>query len=271
MSTWRPVLAALILTSLLTPPASAQVASFGDEDQPLEILADQGIEWRRDERLYIARGNAVATQGDVSVRADLLRARYSGAGDSGDITQIEAVGNVRITSPDAQVFGQRGTYDVPRDVMRMTGEGLRLESAEDVVTAEDSLEYRPSERLAIARGRAQVERFDRAAGTSNLLRADVLEATFAEGGQALEVVDATDNVEVLTPCEYVAADRGRYLVAEQLATMEGNVRITRGSNQLNGEQAVVNLETGISRLTGGRVSGLLVPDSRTEATNDECR
>ncbi len=256
----------------MTTGASAQTQApgFGSQDKPLEIFADDGIEWRREEKVYVARGNAVARQGDVTLRADVLQARYRGEGDGGDITRIEAVGNVQIISPDTRVYGQRGTYDVPNDVMRMTGEGLKLESGDDVVTARDSLEYRPSERLAVARGSAQVERFDRAKGTSNIVRADVLSATFAPDGKSLEVVDAIDNVEVLTPCEYVAADQGRYLVAEQQANLDGNVRITRGQNQLNGSKAEVDLKTGISTLKGGRVSGLLVPNSRSEAPGDGC-
>ncbi len=264
-------LLSLVLLVCASGPGQAQTASFGNQDQPLEIFADQGIEWRREERVYIARGNAEARQGDVTLHADVLQAYYRGEGDSGDITLIEARGNVRIISPDTQVYGQRGTYDVPRDIMRMTGKGLKLESGDDVVTAEDSLEYRSSQRLAIAKGRAQVQRFDRARGTSNIVRADTLTATFAPDGKNLEVVDAIDNVEVITPCEYVAADQGRYLVAEQLANLDGNVRITRGQNQLNGNKAEVDLKTGISTLKGGRVSGLLVPQSRSETPADGCQ
>lgn len=264
------VLSLVLLVSAIGP-GGAQNPSFGDEDKPLEIFADQGIEWRREEKIYIARGNAVAKQGDVTLRADVLQAHYAGEGDSGDIILIEANGNVSIISPDSQIYGQRGTYDVPRDIMRMTGKGLKLESGEDVVTADDSLEYRPAERLAIAKGRAQVQRFDPAKGTSNIVRADTLTATFAADGKSLEVVDAVDNVEVLTPCEYVAADVGRYLVAEQLANLDGNVRITRGQSQLNGNQANVDLKTGISTLSGGRVSGLLVPQSRSETPADGCQ
>ena len=43
----------------------------------------------------------------------------------------------------------------------------------------------------------------------------------------------------------------------------GNVRITRGENQLNGQEAEVNQKTGISRLLSGAVragAGLVVPN-----------
>ena len=44
------------------------------------------------------------------------------------------------------------------------------------------------------------------------------------------------------------------------------MHITRGQNQLNGSEAIVNMKTGISRLLAGntgRVQGLLVPNDQT--------
>ena len=56
---------------------------------------------------------------------------------------------------------------------------------------------------------------------------------------------------------------------EGLATLSGNVKITRGENQLNGAVAEVNLNTGISRLlsnrgaqNGSRVRGLFTPKNQ---------
>jgi len=43
------------------------------------------------------------------------------------------------------------------------------------------------------------------------------------------------------------------------------VRITRGENQVNGQEAIVNLRTGVARLVsapGARVQGLILPQSQ---------
>ena len=48
-----------------------------------------------------------------------------------------------------------------------------------------------------------------------------------------------------------------------IARLAGGVRITRGQNQLNGDEAVVNMRTGVSTLSrtgAGRVQGLVVPN-----------
>ncbi len=58
----RPGLAlALLWLSLcasLGPTAAQGLKGLQSGDQPLEINAEEGIEWRRNEQLYIARGNA---------------------------------------------------------------------------------------------------------------------------------------------------------------------------------------------------------------------
>ena len=40
----------------------------------IEVTADKSLEWYQDQRLYVARGNAKAIRGDMTVTADLLTA-----------------------------------------------------------------------------------------------------------------------------------------------------------------------------------------------------
>ncbi len=262
----RSILASLLLLlagGLLATPAPAQSLLGGDDGKPLEIFADDGIEWRREERVYIAHGNAKAIKEGTEIRANELRAYYSGSGDgTGDIYKVEAIGAVTITSANGTASGDRGVYDVKSQVMVLTGKNLKLVTKGDTVTARDSLEYWQGKDLAVARGHAEVVRIDPQKNTKNVLRADVMTATFMliAGKKEMRVVDAYDNVEILTPCDYVSGDRGRYLVQEQIALVTGNVKITSGNNQLNGDEAEVNLVTGISTLKGDRVKGLLIPN-----------
>jgi lipopolysaccharide export system protein LptA len=56
-----------------------------------------------------------------------------------------------------------------------------------------------------------------------------------------------------------------------MARLLGNVRITRGDNQINGREAIVNLRTGVARLVsaadrGERVRGLIVPQQDKPGT-----
>ncbi|MCK8784691.1 hypothetical protein M0638_09890 [Roseomonas sp. NAR14] len=83
-----------------------------------------------------------------------------------------------------------------------------------------------------------------------------------EGGGRIEKVEAFGNVEIRTETDVVRGDRGVYSPVTGMARLLGNVRITRGDNQLNGTEAIVNLRTGVARLVstpGQRVQGLVVP------------
>ena len=121
---------------LVAAPVRAQsLSTIGGGDGPVTVEAENGIEWLRDARQYIARGNARATQGEVTVHADRLIATYREAADgSTEIFQLEADGNVRIASPTETAYGDRAVYDLDSQRMRLTGQDLRLVSAEDTVT-----------------------------------------------------------------------------------------------------------------------------------------
>jgi lipopolysaccharide export system protein LptA len=235
-------------------------ADLRESDEPLEINAEDGIEWNRNNQTYVARGNARAASGDVEVLADVLTAYYREREQEGDgedsffsqgggseIYLLEATGNVRINSPEGSVFGDKGQYKLEERVFIMTGGDLRLISKEDVVTARDSLEYWEGQRKAVARGRAHATHEDKE------IKADVLTANFEENAAGdLEVrrIDAIGNVEIMTEKEYARGRQGVYYVDRELATLEGDVKITQGENQLDGNYAEVNMATGISRLLG---------------------
>lgn len=281
----RLSLAALVV--LLACSAAGQDLGLAGQG-PVEVLADDAIEWRRDDQVVIARGNARASREGTTVFADRLLARYrpraavenrpaedSPFGGAFEVWRLEAEGNVRIVAGNDRAQGDRAVYDLDRKVLVLTGRSLALTNGTDTVTARDALEYWSASRMAVARGQAVVTSPDRK------LEADTIAAWFAEGQAAaptqtlrgtpvpgagrLERAEAWGDVRITTQTEVVRGSRGVYLPAEGAAWLFGAVRITRGQNQLNGAVAEVNLRTGVSRLLpapGGRVAGMLVPEER---------
>ena len=276
---WIAVFVALSLGAALSPQARGQALSgLQSGDEPLEINADEGIEWRRNEQVYIARGNAVAARGDITVYADEMTAHYRKTEKSGtDIDRIDVVGNVRIVSPSETVYGDRGAYDVINGVLVLVGKDLRLVGQQDTITARDSLEYWEKKQMAVARGDAEAIREDKR------VKADVLTAHFEPGAnntQELKRIEAFGNVRITTAEEYARGNHGIYYVDRELASLNGDVKITREDNQLNGQYAEVNLKTGISRLLPGppgqavkdggeRVHGLLVPKRKPDSKDSQ--
>lgn len=255
----RHAFIALTLSFLcLAGPATAQSVVAGGGDGPVEINADDGIEWQRDTKAYIARGNARAARSGVEVLADTLTAFYrDGKEDDGqEIFRIDADGNVRVQSKSEKAFGDKGVYHVDQAVFVLVGKKLRLETESATITARDTLEYWDQRQLAVARGEAIV------VGSDGRLRADILTAHIAKSGKRdINQIDAFGNVLVSTGSEIARGDEGVYNPRTEIATLCGNVKITRGKNQLNGACAEVNLKTGRSRLVGrgGRVKGIFEP------------
>lgn len=259
---------ALTAMLLLSVPAGAQsllpdAGTGPGGNTPIEILADDGIEWLRDARRYIARGNATAIRDGVTVRADTLTAYYREGAGEGErrqtIFRLDADNNVVITSGDSQATGDKAVYHVDRKVAVIVGDNLRLINPRATITAEESLEYWEDRQLAVARGNATVVEGE------NRLVADILTAYIrpnAEGRSEVERIDAINNVHISTGTEIIRGREGVYDVPNETASICGDVKITRGENQLNGECAVVDMKTGKSRITGapggGKVKGLIL-------------
>lgn len=269
-----PFVALAVLVLASPPPAAAQglIGSQGSKG-PLEVTADRGIEWQRAEKLYIARGNARAARDDFELYADVLTAHYrEHATGKTEVFKIVAIGQVKIVSPGETVYADKGVYEVDSGLVLLHGDDLRLETDKDLVRARDSLQFWEFQQVAVARGDAMARRDDQE------IRADVLTAYFrpgADGRLEMSTVKADGDVRVTTATEFASGDGGVYYVAEQLATLNGGVRISRGESIMSGEYAEVDLASGVSRLLGAppgqpgdaRVRGVVVPDSLGEPTS----
>jgi lipopolysaccharide export system protein LptA len=64
----RVLLPVLFALFLLPRTADAQSLGFGapGDQTPVEVLADNGIEWMRDGTRFVAKGNAAAARGDTN-------------------------------------------------------------------------------------------------------------------------------------------------------------------------------------------------------------
>ncbi len=263
-------LTAMILTAapMVGKATCAQGLGLGSGDtKPIEIYADQGIEWDQKQKRYVARGNARAIKGDTTVYADTLTAYYEEKkGKGSEITRIDAVGKVKIVSPSQTVYGDKAVYDSRQSVLVMTGKKLKLVTKDDIITARDSLEYHERKFLAVARGNAVLRQRNPAKGSERTVRADVLTSKSAakpskgkrggtkkrSGQGGPRQLNAYGNVVITRPGEITMGERAVYFPDRDIAEIWGKVRITRGQNQLNGERAIINFKTGISRLLSGK-------------------
>lgn len=272
MKRWRCRLMAGVTMAAVSLPcaAMAQSLSLGGAkgDQPIEVYAQDGIEWQQDGSLFVARGDARAVRGEVEVLSDELRAHYrENASGQSEVWRLDALGNVRIVSDSETAYGDRAIYNADQKVLVVDGKKPRLVSGQDTLSASQQLEYWELKKFAVARGNAVATR------DKKQVFADVLVAHLTENSQGktqVYRVDAYDNVRIRTERETATGDRGVYNVESGIATLTGQVRLVRDENELRGCRAEVNLNTGISRLFpcqdgqgSGRVKGSFVPKNRS--------
>jgi len=264
---WGARLAALLLlTAIGTVEAEGQgLNPFGNsnDQRPIDVTADNGIEWQQDKQVYIARGNAVARRGATEIHADVLTAHYrpsknKSADGGNEVYRLDADGHVLLKGPNQTVVGDQAVWDVDQQIGIVTGNHLKLTTPTDTVTARDSLEWYDQQQVAVARGDAIAIRGDRR------VRADVLTAHFvkqtasAQSGQA-----ATGKPRTVEPAPGASVSRKPAAVAGKTPAdaASGNSKISRIDAQGHvvvvttndvgrGDYGVYNAETGIVTLLG---------------------
>ncbi len=241
-------------------PALAQSLVFDakNSDQPIEVNAERGIEWQQENKRFIARGNAVATQGDVSVAGDELIADYRSLVDgSNELYRVFASGNVTMKSASETATGDAAVYDFDKAVLVLEGDRVKLTTEDGSIMARRALQYWSNERVAVAEGAAMAEDAE-----SRRLYADKLIAFFRQpeagaptnaagrGRADIVFIQAFGNVRMETEKETVMGNRGNYNIESGIATLDGSVKITQNNSQLGGGFAVINVKGGTSRLFG---------------------
>jgi lipopolysaccharide export system protein LptA len=95
------------------------------------ITARDSFDWYDQKGIGVARGDAVAVQGDRRVRADVLTARMEKQADGQSrVSRIDAEGNVLVSAPGQVARGDAGVYNVDRGIVTLTGH-VRLTRGEN--------------------------------------------------------------------------------------------------------------------------------------------
>jgi lipopolysaccharide export system protein LptA len=256
----RVVVGVIAVALSATSVAYSQSLMQGGDD-PLNLTAESLV-WHRDGNKMVAMGNARVIRSGVELRADTLTAhsRKGKAGNGDQFYRVDAEGNVQIISKNERVFGDRGEYKIDDQSFVLVGNNLRIESNQGLITAQDQLEYWEAKQQFVARGEATIVK------ENKRLRADILLALLggdANGKQEIQQINVWGNVLISTASEIIQAKKGVYNVQTGIVRLQQNVRITRGKTQLNGNEGEVDLNTGISRLIGGkRRVRVLIPPQR---------
>ena len=242
-----------------------QVFTGSNSDSPIEISAEDGIEWHKNKNKYIARGNAKASKADLLVTSNVLEAIYEDNNDTdSEITLLKATGNVFIKNQKAQIQGGKiARYNLKKEYFIVNGEKLELISDEDRLTSNSTIEFWKNENIAIATGKAKAYKNDKYSIFADKLVWHLIDdkETDRRGkedqGYQVKRILAYKNVIIETNNEIAYSNKALYNEISGICKLFGKVKLKKGDNFLTGEYAEMNLKTGISKLLphpGGKIS-----------------
>lgn len=229
---------------------------------PLEITADQQLEWNQQDQTYVARGNAKAVQGEFSVTADTLTAHYAedgqsaqnadnqaaqkNSGGAGNITKLTAAGNVVLRSSHDHATAANAQYDLITEVIELNGARPKLYRDNDVLEADQVI-------ITLKN-----HNFDHADAMGNVIITKG--AAQDDETQTQPKQDKSGQAQL----QRAVADHAHYDGVTEIVTLKGHVKLWQEESWVEGSEAVLNLKNKTNILkadTGdknasGRVKGI---------------
>lgn len=226
---------------------SQQIINQKQNGEPVEIYAEQGIEWHKNDNKYLAIGNAIAKSGKMSVNSDRIEAFYEESDNSGmDIKLVKAHKNVVVTDENLKIVGGKlAEYNLRKDYFSIFGKNLILTSQENKLESNNKMEYWRTKGVAIASGKAKAQK-----GNEFKIEAEKLVWYLNENDKKIDVkkIFGFDNVSIYTNNEVAFSDKALYNKESGICKLFGNVKLQKGDSFLTGDYAEVDLNKGISKL-----------------------
>ena len=253
----------LLMTPICKGHDGTPVAPSEPAELPVLISADEGVEIFDKDHYVTAHANISMERADVSLYGDKLRADYQ-IEETGKrkLDKFDMSENFLMFSPQGTLYGDKGTYDLTKDTIKVIGRNLRLYTLQGEIKACDALIYHPNAMIAHAHGKAKVINRDSTQHlygdhlTAYFKPADVTNTTTTQtplltpmkGNLRLEKITGDGNVKLILPNKVATSNRGTYYAEEDKFILEGNVKVTDENRQMNGEYATVNRATGVSKV-----------------------
>ena len=226
---------------------SQQIINQKQNGEPVEIYAEQGIEWHKNDNKYLAIGNAIAKSGKMSVNSDRIEAFYEESDNSGmDIKLVKAHRNVVVTDENLKIVGGKlAEYNLRKDYFSIFGKNLILTSQENKLESKNKMEYWRTKGVAIASGKAKAQK-----GNEFKIEAEKLVWYLNENDKKIDVkkIFGFENVSIYTNNEVAFSDKALYNKESGICKLFGNVKLQKGDSFLTGDYAEVDLNKGISKL-----------------------
>ena len=139
----------LLLFFICQTTNSQQLSNLSNNENPIEIFAEEGIEWHKNENKYVAVGNAKAISGSLSLKSERIEAFYTENEDSGmNIKEVKAKKNVIVEDRKMKITGGNyAEYKTLEDYFLIVGKNIILTSEANTLRSKEKIEYWRSKRI----------------------------------------------------------------------------------------------------------------------------
>ncbi len=222
----------------------------------LEIEASGFLEWNQENKSYIAKGDAIATQGGRTIEADEIIAFYASE-ENRDITRIQAAGSVKFSDVLGSGYSDRLHYEMNTQTVTLNGNENYFESEEFTAQSSNQIQFNELDGILNLQDDAMIS-----ISEARKIEAQRLEIELSDEGN-VTTINAEGDVKLTEKAGRIAYSGSAFYEAENgNMTLSDSVEILDGNNQLRGDKAIINVETGYSKILAGsenkRVTGKLI-------------
>lgn len=127
------------------------------DNNPIEVTADNALEWDRANKTFTATGNAIIKQGDSSINAPSITAFYDEA-DTITIRQVIAEPNAVLIQPTETLKARKVTADFNKGVLGTVTaiNNVVLETDTETLYGDKAI-YNANDRIVIVTGNVRIE------------------------------------------------------------------------------------------------------------------
>jgi len=222
----------------------------------LEIEASDFLEWNQENKSYIAKGDAIVTQGERTIKADKIIAFYESE-ENRDITRIQAAGSVKFSNVSGSGYSDSLIYEMNTQTVTLNGNENYFESEEFIAQSSNQIQFNEINGILNLQDDAMIS-----ISQAKKIEAQWLEIELSDDGK-LTTINAEGDVKLTEEAGRIAYSSSAFYEAKNgNMTLSDSVEILDGNNQLRGDKAIINMETGYSKILAGseneRVTGKLI-------------
>ncbi len=226
-----------------------------EKPHQFKVEADKSIEYFEKQKMYVAYGNAKASKGNFSVRAEKITA-FMGKTKNSNVTVIEANGDVIIINQNTIAKSNFARYNFKKQLIILKGNTQSIESKKFKLQSKKFISFDDLQKIAISEGDVKLI----LSGPISIFSKKI-KANFDKINSKLISASAQGNVEIETKSETITCNSAEYNYKTNLISLKGDVTIKKDKSILTGEKGYMNLNTRKSKIESKskRVKGIFSP------------